>query len=99
MPCSTLPLEIAENALTHCYYVAIHCRQHGEIRITTYQEPGNLYPCPICQARCHTVLLGEGGTLRPLPFWTRFEGEDFHKDLLKAVWAWRKMRVRPRRLA
>jgi hypothetical protein len=29
---STLPLEIAGNYLTSCYYVAPCCRQHGEIR-------------------------------------------------------------------
>jgi hypothetical protein len=32
MACSTLPLEIARNHLTRCYYVALCCGQHGEIR-------------------------------------------------------------------
>jgi hypothetical protein len=29
------------------------------------------YHCPLCQANCHWTPLGEGGTSRPLPFWSR----------------------------
>ncbi len=96
MSCSTLPLEIAEHGLTHCYYLTVHCRQHGEIRIGTDQEPSDHYPCPVCGKRSPAVLLGEGGTLRSLPFWSHFgEGREFHQEMLKQVWAMRKMHRRP----
>lgn len=32
MACSTLPLKIASKQLTRCYYVALCCPEHGEIR-------------------------------------------------------------------
>ena len=69
MACSALPLEIAQNNLTHCFYVAVHCKQHGEIRIATEAAPsGERYCCPVCQAPCQSSVLGEGGTHRALPF-------------------------------
>ena len=50
MACSALPLEIAENDLTHCYYLAVHCRKDGEIRVATEEVPsGDCYRCPVCQ--------------------------------------------------
>src|SRR5690348_5539307 len=74
MACSALPLEIAHNDLTHCFYLAVHCRTHGEIRVATEEPPaGECYACPLCQALCYSTLLGEGGTLRDLPFWNRIQ--------------------------
>jgi hypothetical protein len=72
MACSALPLEIAQNNLTHCYYVTVHCRKDGEIRVAAEEAPSDeTYLCPLCQTLCHCTPLGEGGTLRPLPFWNR----------------------------
>jgi hypothetical protein len=72
MASSALSVEIAENHLTPCFYLAVHCREHGEIRIGLAHEPaGQRYACPICLARCDYTLLGAGGTLRALPFWDR----------------------------
>ncbi len=98
MPCSTLPLQITANGLTHCYYLAIHCREHGEIRIGTDQGPADLYACPLCQRLSETVLLGEGGTLRPLPFWDRTEGKGVYREMLGRMLAQRKMRNKIRSL-
>ena len=39
MSSSTLPLEIAETGLTHCYYLSLHCRNCGDFRIGTDQNP------------------------------------------------------------
>ena len=80
--CSGLELAITEHGLTHCYYLAIHCRHCGDSRIGTHQEPVGLYPCPVCQRSCETTLLGEGGTLRPLPFWDRTEGKGVYREML-----------------
>ena len=81
MSCSILPLEIAEHGLTHCYYLALHCRHCGGFRIGTDQESSR-YPCPVCQLPSQTILLGEGGTLRPLPFWDRTEGKGVYRRML-----------------
>jgi hypothetical protein len=76
MACAALPLEIAENNLTHCYYLAVHCRVDGEIRVATEEAPsGECYRCPVCQTLCHWCFLGEGGTLRVLPFWASSQDE------------------------
>jgi hypothetical protein len=55
MECSTLPLEIASNHLTSCYYVALCCPQHGEIRAAMREAPvDRFHPCPVCGLRVHT---------------------------------------------
>jgi hypothetical protein len=41
MACSALPLEIAQNNLTHCYYLALHCRKDGEIRVAAEEAPSD----------------------------------------------------------
>jgi hypothetical protein len=52
MACSTLPLEIAENNLTHCYYFAVHCRKDGEIRVAAGEAPSDeCCRCPPAAAR------------------------------------------------
>lgn len=85
MSSSTLPLEIAENGLTHCYYLSLHCRNCGDFRIGTDQNPADLYACPVCRRLSETVTLGEGGTLRPLPFWDRTEGKGAYREMLARV--------------
>jgi hypothetical protein len=70
MACPTLPLEIASNHLTSCYYVALGCPQHGEIRAEMQEAPADrFHPCPVCHLDCEYTLLGRGGTQRPVPFW------------------------------
>jgi hypothetical protein len=70
MACSTLPLEIAGKPLTRCYYVALCCRQHGEIRAAIEHVPlDRFHPCPVCHTDCEYTLLGRGGTHRAVPFW------------------------------
>ena len=69
MTCAALPLEIARNQLTHCFYVALRCRQHGEVRAALPAEPiGQRCRSPICNALSEYSYLGEGGTQRQLPF-------------------------------
>ena len=57
MACPTLPLEIASNHLTSCYYVALGCPQHGEIRAEMQEAPADrFHPCPVCHLlRVHTT--------------------------------------------
>ena len=51
MACSALPLQIAENNMTHCHYVSLHGRTDGEIRIALEELPASeSYRCPLCQA-------------------------------------------------
>jgi hypothetical protein len=73
MACSALPLEIAEKDLTHCYYLAVHCRKDGEIRVATEGAIWRMLPVSRLPALCHSSLLGEGGTIRELPFWASSE--------------------------
>ena len=97
MSCSALPLEIAENGLTHCYYLALHCRNCGDFRIGTDQEPSDHYPCPVCQRLSEAALLGEGGTLRALPFWDRTEGKGVYREMLTRMLSARRNRHPTRR--
>ena len=70
MACSALLLEIASNHLTPCYYLALHCRQHGEIRAALQEIPvDRFHPCPVYHQSCEYTLLGRGGTHRTIPFW------------------------------
>jgi hypothetical protein len=85
-------LEITENGLTPVYYLSVHCRHCGDFRIGTNQEPSDLYPCPICQRSCEAVLLGEGGTVRPLPFWDRTEGKGVYREMLERMLLARRKR-------
>jgi len=68
MACSALPLETAEKDLTHCYYLAVHCRKDGEIRVATEGAIWRMLPVSRLPALCHSSLLGEGGTLRSSRF-------------------------------
>ena len=67
MACTALAPELESHGLTRCYYVALYCHQHGEIRTAIQEEPSRRYPCPVCAALCDCTLLG-GGTNKPLPF-------------------------------
>jgi hypothetical protein len=91
MACSALPSEIAQNDLTHCYYLAVHCRAHGEIRVAIEELPADeCYACPFCQAICYSTLLGKGGTLRPLPFWNRIQDAYSFMQADRRFWLDRK---------
>ena len=67
MACTALAPELESHGLTRCYYVALYCHQHGEIRTAIQEEPSRRYPCPVCAALCDCTLLGGGGTRRALP--------------------------------
>jgi len=92
LSCSGLELAITEQGLTHCYYLAIHCPDCGDSRIGTDQD-ARCYPCPVCQRLSEAILLGEGGTLRPLPFWDRTEGKGVYREMVaRMVLAHRRRR-------
>lgn len=44
MDCSALPLEILRNGLTHCYYVALHCRHWGDVLAAIKEAPIRFQP-------------------------------------------------------
>jgi hypothetical protein len=69
MACAALPLALERSRLTPCFYAALYCKKHGELRLTVQEPPAALQPCPACQRPSLCVLLGEGGTRLPLPFW------------------------------
>jgi hypothetical protein len=74
---AALPLEIAQNNLTPCYYIVLHCSRHGDIREAVADQPVEpQHECPVCQAHCDYTFLARGGTVKPLPFWTHFGGHD-----------------------
>ena len=55
--------EIASNHFTSCFYVALCCPQHGEIRAAMQEAPvDRFHPCPLCHLECEYALLGWGGT-------------------------------------
>jgi hypothetical protein len=87
MFCSDLPLEIVQNNLTHCYYLALHCRTDGEVCVAAAEAPsGERYRCPLCQTLCHCTPLGEGGTLRPLHFWNRTRDAHSFAESSRRLW-------------
>jgi len=70
MACAALTLqEIERNGLNPCFYAALYCKKHGELRLTLQEPPTPFQPCPACERLSLCVLLGEGGTRLPLPFW------------------------------
>jgi hypothetical protein len=69
---SALPLQIAENNLTHCHYVSLHYRKDGEMRIALEETPASeSCRCPLCQSNCRWTPLGEGGARRAPPLFGR----------------------------
>lgn len=87
MACSALPLEIAQHKLIPCHYFKILCRKDGEIRVGAADAlSGDSYQCPICHTLCYSSPLGEGGTLRPMPFWNRIQ--DAHSFTAAANRLW-----------
>jgi hypothetical protein len=41
----------SQNNLIHCYYVALHCRKDGEIRVAAAEAPSDeCYRCPLPDA-------------------------------------------------
>ena len=85
MASTALPLELERNRLRHCFYLAIHCRKHGEIRAVLEELPQDrLLPCPRCHQASEYILLGEGGTLRDLPFWR--DGQFSADEAVTALW-------------
>src|SRR5437870_13660898 len=67
MACTALAPELESHGLTRCWYVALYCRQHGEIRTAIEEEPARRHPCPLCATLCNCSVLGAGGTTRHLP--------------------------------
>src|SRR5437899_6867717 len=61
--------------------------QDGDIRVATEEAPSHeRYPCPLCRALCHSCLLGEGGTVRALPFWSRPQDSFSHTEAGRRLW-------------
>ncbi|HEY3128592.1 MAG TPA: hypothetical protein VGL91_03980 [Acidobacteriota bacterium] len=75
MDCPALRLELRRHRLTLCYYVAMKCPQHGEMRAAVKRVPKVSYRCPLCYALCGWTLLGAGGTHKQLPFWDELDGD------------------------
>jgi len=65
-----LPQEIARHSLTRYYYVLILCPGCSDIRAALAEIPdGRFCLCPACQRESEYVVMGEGASKRPLPFW------------------------------
>jgi hypothetical protein len=77
-----LPSEITENGLTYVYDLTLHCRHCGDFPIGTDQSVA-FHPCPSCQQPFQAILLGEGDTLNPLPFWDRTGGRGIYRETLE----------------
>jgi len=91
MTCAALPLEIARNELTHCFYLALRCRQHAEVPVALPAEPiGQSCRCPICNTLCE--YLGEGGTQRQLPFWREICSETMMGEGIRRFWMLKRAR-------
>ena len=74
MGCPALRLELRRHRLIPCYYLALKCPQHGEMRAAVKRVPEVSYRCPLCHALCGWTLLGTGGTHKQLPFWDELDG-------------------------
>jgi hypothetical protein len=69
MACAALPEELERNGLNPCFYAALYCKKHGELRLTLPDPPAPFQGCPACARPSLCVLLGEGGTRLALQFW------------------------------
>jgi len=50
MACAALTLqEIESNGLNPCFYAALYCKKHGELRLTLPEPPAQFQPCPACE--------------------------------------------------
>ena len=58
MGCPALRLELRRNRLVLCYYLALKCPQHGEMRAAVKRVPDGSYHCPLCRVVCGWTLLG-----------------------------------------
>src|SRR5262249_23467327 len=87
MACSALALEIARNNLTPCYYLSVRCRRCGELRVGLEEIPTErFHRCPLCNQVCEYTVLGEGGTVRSLPFWDRVQDTFSFAEATRRMW-------------
>lgn len=56
-----------ERGYRRCFYLELHCSDHGDIRVAAEAEPAQQHRCPLCGSSCDSVGLGRGLTLRELP--------------------------------
>jgi len=99
MGCPALRLELRRHRLVLCYYLALKCPQHGEMRAAVKRVPDGSYRCPRCRVMCGWTLLGAGGTHKQLPFWDELHGPDLHSATVKAYWDDRKAKAAAHPLA
>lgn len=71
MHCAELPQEIERHSLVPCYYFALGCPNCGNLRAALPKNPKTVViSCPACGDDAEILNpLGEGGTVRALPFW------------------------------
>jgi hypothetical protein len=66
---------IRANHLKPCVFVAVFCVTHDFVRLICRHAPsGKQTRCPACGELSNFLILGEGGTRTPLPFWKLPEG-------------------------
>jgi hypothetical protein len=90
---SWVRLELRRHKLALCYYLALKCPQHGEMRAAVKRVPDGSYRCPLCRVMCGWTLLGAGGTHKQLPFFDELHGPDLHSTTVKAYWDDRKAKT------
>ena len=66
-PLDGLALGFTERGYRSCFYLELHCSEHGDIRAAVEEEPAQQHRCPLCGITCDSVALGRGLTLRELP--------------------------------
>ena len=68
--------EFLRRGLTRVFYLAYYCEKCGNMRLVTTALPERVYiACPKCShPRCHSGLIADGFTRRPLPQFENWGG-------------------------
>jgi len=77
-PMTALSDAVVNNSLTRCYYLHITCFACGELRAAVSEIPTTrFFACPRCQGEAEYRIMGQGGTLKALPFWERLISDQY----------------------
>ena len=71
------------NSLNRCFYLHLTCLGCGELPCAVREIPeSRFFPCASCQGEAEYRIMGEGGTLRALPFCERLVSDQYAAQIL-----------------
>ena len=87
------------NSLNRCFYLHLTCLGCGELPCAVREIPeSRFFPCASCQGEAEYRIMGEGGTLRALPFCERLVSDQYAAQILQGRKCGAKILLRPESL-